>query len=177
MLRYIAKHPRKAIGGLATILAAAGLAIGSGATFSAQSANPANTFTSGTLLHTNSANGLAIVTGANLKPGDVRTGEVTITNTGTLNGAFKLSESNDSSSFSAGSLELSIDDVTVPATPANVYSGDLGQVAAAGIALGDQAAGAARRYRFTVTLDAAAPNADQGKSATADYEWTEVPAA
>ena len=92
-------RPAAPIAGLATVLAALGVAVGSGATFSAQTANPSNKFTAGTLTHTNSKNGVAIVTGSNLKPGDVRTGETTITNTGSLAGTFQLSEVGDTNGF------------------------------------------------------------------------------
>jgi hypothetical protein len=178
MFNYLAKNPRRALGGLATILASVGLAVGSGATFTSHTANLDNTFTSGSLVHTNSKDGIAIVTGSNLKPGDVSTGTVTIKNTGTLKGSFKLTETNDVNGFGAGNLKLNIEDVTTPASPATLYSGDLGGVAAAGIAVSpDWAVGEARTYKFTVTLDANTPNADQGKSATADYEWDEVQAA
>lgn len=166
------KHKR-IIAGLATALVALGLAVGSGATFSSQTANPSNTFTSGSFTHTNSKNGVAIVTGSNMKPGDVKTGEVTITNTGTLAGTFKVVESGVSNSFSAGNLKLKIEDVTT-ATPTQLYSGDLGGVATAGIALGSYAVGEAHTYRFTVTFDQNAGNTDQGKSASADYTWTAV---
>jgi hypothetical protein len=163
---------KRTVAGLATILAAVGVAAGSGATFSSQTANPTNTFASGTLTQTNSKNGVAIVTGANMKPGDVKTGDVTITNTGSLAGVFKLTEVNDSNGFAAGSLKLKITDV---ASSATVYDGDLGSVADAGIQLGTFAAdGGAKTYRFTVTLASAATNADQGKSAAAEYVWSAV---
>jgi spore coat-associated protein N len=175
MFKYISTHPRRTIGGLATILASLGLAVGSGATFTSHTANPSNTFSSGSLIHTNDKNGFAIVTGANLKPGDVSTGLVKIKNTGTLKGNFKLSETNDTNNFAAGNLKLKIEDVTNATT---IYSGDLGSVAAAGIALtGDWAVNEERTYKFTVTLDPNTPNSDQGKTATADYEWDEVQAA
>lgn len=173
MSKTFTSNPRRLIGGLATVLAAAGVAVGSGASFTSQTANPANTFTSGTLLQTNSKNGTSIVTGANLKPGDTRTGEVTIKNTGTLAGDFTLTESNDTNAFTNGSLTVKVEDVT--ATPATVYEGDLGGLDAK--TLGSFAVGEARNYRFTVTLATSAPNADQGKSATADYEWTAAPSA
>jgi len=161
------------IAGLATALAATGVAVGSGATFTSQTANPANTFTSGTLTQTNSKAGASILTGSNMKPGDVKTGEVTIKNTGSIAGDFKLSEKNAANAFNAGSLKLKIEDVST-ATPTQVYSGDLGGVAGAGIALGSYAAGEQHTYKFTVTLDQNAPNTDQGKSATADYQWDAV---
>ena len=166
--------PRKRIiAGLGTALAAVSIAAGSGATFSSQSANPANTFTSGTFTHSNSKNGASIVTGANLKPGDSRSGEVTITNTGSLAGSFTLTERNASNPFTASMLQLVIVDT---ASGAEIYRGELGKVAAGGIDLGTFAAGAARTYRFTVTLQAGAPNADQGKTATADYQWDAIQA-
>ena len=76
MIKQLARHPRRTIAGLATVLAALGVAVGSGATFNAQTSNAANAFTSGTLSHTNSAAdaSVTLVTGGNLKPGDVTTG-------------------------------------------------------------------------------------------------------
>jgi hypothetical protein len=176
MIKQLVTSPRRTIAGLATVLAAAGVAVGSGATFTAQSANPTNTFTSGTLLQSNSkGDGVTIVTGSNLKPGDVRTGETTITNTGTLAGTFKLSEVNDTNNFHAGVLKLSVDEVKGGVTK-NVYTGDLGGLAS--VDLGSFAPNEARTYKYTVTLDAAAAtNADQGKSATADYVFDEAPSA
>lgn len=166
-------HRKRTLAGLATILAAAGVAVGSGATFSSESATAANTFTSGTLTQANNKAGAAIVTGANMKPGDVKTGEVTITNTGSLAGTFKLSETGVSNTFGADSLHLVIQDVT-GGTASTVFNGDLGELPAAGIALGSFADGEARTYRFTVTLDQNAPNADQGKTASASYRWDAV---
>ena len=166
------RHKRTIIG-LATALAALAVAVGSGATFSSQTANPSNTFSSGIFSHSNSKNGVAIVTGSNLKPGDSRTGEVTITNTGTLAGTFKVSEANATSGFAAGELKLKIEDVT-GATPVLVHSSDLGAVPAAGISLGSFAPDEAHTYRYTVTLDPSTGNSSQGKSASADYVWTAV---
>lgn len=173
-MHYLARNPKRAIVALLTALVAAVAAIGSGADFSSHSANPANTFSSGTLLQSNSKNGVAVVTGSNLKPGDVRSGEVTITNTGSLAGTFKLSESNASNGFGAGSMSLKIDDVTGQKS-VNVYSGDIGKFPAEGINLGSYPAGEARTYRFTATFNKEAPNSDQGKVAKADYEWDAVP--
>jgi len=173
-MHYLSRNPKRAIAALLTALVAAVAAVGSGADFSSHSANPANTFASGTLLQSNSKSGVAIVTGSNLKPGDARSGEVTITNTGSLAGTFKLSESNASNAFGSGNMTLKIDDVTGQKTT-NVYSGDIGKVQAEGINLGSYAAGEARTYRFTATFNKEAPNSDQGKVAKADYEWDAVP--
>lgn len=173
-MHYLSRHPRRVLVGLLTVIVAAAAAVGSGADFSSHSANPANTFSSGSLLQSNSRSGVAVVTGSNLKPGDVRSGEVTITNTGSLAGTFKLSEANASNGFGGGDLTLKIDDVTGQKT-VSVYSGDLGRVPGEGIGLGSYAAGEARTYRFTATFSKEAPNSDQGKVAKADYEWDAVP--
>src|SRR5215207_5755111 len=86
-------HPKRTLGVLALVLVAAGVAVGSGADFSATSANPGNTFTAGTLTMSNSKNNAAIFTANNLKPGDVTTGTVDIENTGSLDGDFTLRRS------------------------------------------------------------------------------------
>ena len=175
-MHYLSQHPKRALIAQATALVASVAAIGSGADFSSHSANPANTFSSGTLVQSNSKNGVAIVTGSNLKPGDSRSGEVTITNTGSLAGTFKLMEANAANSFGAGDMTVMIEDVS-GAKPVSVYSGEIGKVPAAGIGLGSFAAGEARTYRFTATFAKEAPNSDQGKAARADYEWDAVPTA
>jgi hypothetical protein len=171
MIAAILSSPRRALVALVTVFAATGVAVGSGASFTSHSANAANTFTSGTLLQTNSASGAAVVTGANLKPGDVKTGDVTIKNTGTLAGDFKLTETNATNAFTSGVLQVKVEDVTTAATK-SVYSGDFEKLGT--VALGSFAAGEARTYRVTVTLAQSAVNADQGKTATADFEWDAV---
>jgi len=173
-MHYLSRNPKRALAALLTALVAVVAAVGSGADFSSHSANPANTFASGSLLQSNSKSGVAIVTGSNLKPGDVRSGEVTITNTGSLAGTFKLAESQASNGFGAGDMTLKIDDVSGQKT-VGVYSGDVGKVPAEGIVLGSYAAGEAHTYRFTATFSKEAPNSDQGKVAKADYEWDAVP--
>lgn len=171
-MSYVSRNPRKVLAGLTTSLVAIGVAVGSGATFTSHSANPTNTFTAGTLLHTNSkADQAVIATDTNLKPGDVRTGTVTIKNTGTLAGKFTLSEKNAANGFGAGDFKVKIEDLTAGTT---IYNDDLGKVPAAGIALGTFAKNEAHDFRFTATLIQAAPDADQGKTATADYEWDAV---
>ena len=53
-LQVLAANPRLALGALVTLLLAAGAVVGSGADFTASSANPSNTFSSGTLTIGNS---------------------------------------------------------------------------------------------------------------------------
>ncbi len=69
---FMVRHPKRSLAVLALLLAATAVTIGSGANFSAQSANPTNTFTAGTLtIGSNPANGTAVFTPSTpMKPGD-----------------------------------------------------------------------------------------------------------
>ena len=114
---------RKAILPLATLLAAAAIAVGSGATFTSSSANTVSAVTSGTLTHTNSKSNAAIFDLQNIKPGDTRTGDLTITNTGSLPAAFTLTEVSSTNAFAGKNLSLTITNTT---TKASVYNGTFG---------------------------------------------------
>ena len=155
---------------LATAAAAGALAVGSGATFSSTSGNTASSVTSGTLTQSNSTANAAVLGLSNIKPGDSVYGTVTITNTGSLKSPMSLVESAGANGFTSASLlSETIVDVTNAGSPVQVYSGTFG--AAGTKALGTFAAGEARIYKFTVTLDAAATNTEQGKTASATYTW------
>jgi len=164
--------PAKVLVPLAVLLAAGTLAVGSGATFSSETGNTISTVTSGTLLHTNSKNGAAIFNLGDFKPGDTLNGSVTITNTGSLPATFSLTELASTNAFTGEYLKLAIKNTTTNTT---VYSGTFG-----GLTDGQQnplglvAAGAANTYTFTVTLAQDTPNSEQGKSATASYQWSSV---
>src|SRR5215208_6938293 len=68
-LSTLAAHPRRTLGALAVVLAAVGITVGSGASFTASAANPGNAFSTGTLVIANSpSTALLSVTG--MKPGD-----------------------------------------------------------------------------------------------------------
>ncbi len=82
--------PRKVLVAFAGLLVAAAVAVGSGANFNSTSANPSNVFTAGTISHSNSKAGAAILTAANMVPGGTATGTVDIKNTGSVNGTFTL---------------------------------------------------------------------------------------
>ena|SRR5947209_8069859 len=182
---YIRMHPRRVLAALATFLLAAAVAVGSGATFTASSANPANTFSAGTLSIQSSLSG-AIVSLSNMRPGDSQSGTIDITNSGSLSGPFTLAESNvvnkDSTgavvttgSLLASQLQLAIVDCgssTAPscATGTSVYSGAFGSLPSS--SLGTFAAGSGHRYQFTVTLPSSTGNGFQGTSASADFNWS-----
>ena len=154
---------------LATAALAGALAVGSGATFSSTTGNTASSVTTGSLTQSNSKAGAAILSLTDMKPGDSVHGTVTITNTGSLKAAMSLTETAGANGFSSASLlSETIVDVTGGGS-APVYSGVFG--AAGTKALGTFAAGEARTYEFTVSLDSAAGNAEQGKTASATYAW------
>jgi hypothetical protein len=189
-LRFLAANPRLALGALLTLLLAAGAVVGSGADFTASSANPANTFASGTLSITNSKEGAAVLTATNLKPGGAAaTGTVDIQNSGSLSGAFTLSRTapvdSDSSNPLSSKLNLTIVDcgTFVGATAPTCGDGDdvtkysAGTVAQMGTAghlvsaLGTYAGSEKHRYVFTVALDGTAGNAYQGDNSSVEFDW------
>jgi spore coat-associated protein N len=182
------RRPWRVLGALACVLVAVGLAVGSGANYSSASANPTNTFDSGTLTQSNSKDGVAILTATNMKPGDSATGSVTITNTGSLAGTFSLSKSNltDPITGTGGvklsdQLDLKIEDTTgSPTTPPVVYNGKLSAMGTLALDYDPSTAGTqdpfvatngARTYKFTVTLPSSTTNSYQGTSTSVEYDW------
>jgi hypothetical protein len=172
VLTALLHRPLRLLLVLATVLCAVGVATGSGATFSSRSATAGNAFVSGTLLQTNSRSGAAVLSASGMRPGDTATGDVRITNGGTLPATFRLSETAAVNAFTAGSMTVRVVDV---ASSTVVYDGDVGGLGTKTLA--PFAAGEARTFRFTATLSASAPPADQGKTARAGYVWNAVPTA
>src|ERR1700733_372748 len=82
--------PRKVLLAFGGLMVAAALGVGSGANFNSTSANPSNVFSAGTISHSNSKAGAAILTASNLVPGNTATGTVDIKNTGSATGTFTL---------------------------------------------------------------------------------------
>lgn len=168
---------------VAIVLIAASAVIGSGAVFTATSANPSNVFTAGNLKHTNSEDGAAILTADKMKPGDTAQGTVTITNDGDLDGTFSVTggtpddEPGDNGGNLSEVLTLVIIDQTGPTT---IYTGDIDGVS--GVAAGDIAVGASRTYEFTVTFpDGGTPtgpttddNAYKASSMEIQFDWNQV---
>ena len=188
-LRALAGQPKTALGALVTVLLAATAVAGSGADFTASSANPANTFSAGTLSIANSRAGTAILTTTDLRPGEpAQTGVVDIENDGSLNGAFTLSRRAVSDSDSAHPLSAKLDLTVVDCGPfagataptcgdgddAPKYAGTLADMGTAGHevgALGTFAAGAKHRYRFTVGLNGSAGAAYQGGTSSLQFDF------
>lgn len=174
--------PARLLAVLFALLVAAAMAVGSGANFTATSANPGNIFTAGALTHVNSKAGAAIfASGGLMKPGDVRTGLVDIQNTGSVAGTFTLAHAVTAQTAGAGGgqlaplLDLRIDEVdaaNATILAANVYTGKLSALGTH--AMGSFAAGARRYYRFTITWPNGTPAVDnpaQSASTTVRFDW------
>jgi spore coat-associated protein N len=159
---------RRALVPLATLLAAAAIAMTTGATFISDSVNPGNVYETGDLEQTNSRASGSIFDLDNLKPGDSVSGAVTITNSGSLASKFTLTETVQANTFADKELLT----LTVVEDGATVYSGRLG--AAGEIDLGTWSAGEDRTFTFTAKLDSDAGNANQNKRAETTYTWDGV---
>jgi spore coat-associated protein N len=187
-LSVLASQPKLALGALLTLLLAAAAVVGSGADFTASSANPSNTFASGTLSVLNSKDGTAVLTASGMKPGGAAAvGTVDIKNTGSLSGTFTLSRSaltdSDSTNPLSGKLNVTVKDCglfagsTAPTCGDGddtvKYNGTLAQMGAGTpiTALGSFAADAQRRYQFSVALDGSAGNAYQGDNSSATFDF------
>jgi spore coat-associated protein N len=189
-LSLLASQPKLALGALLTLLLAAAAVVGSGADFTASSANPSNTFSAGTLTIGNSKEGTAILTAGNLRPGGAAAaGTVDIENSGSLSGTFTLARTapvdSDSANPLSSKLNLTVvdcgrfDGSTAPACgdgdDASFYSG--GTIAQMGTtghpvsSLGSFAGGDKHRYQFTVALDGSAGNAFQGGTSTVEFDF------
>ena len=121
--------------------------------------------TSAPLAHSNSRAGRAILTAADMKPGERRSGEVTIRNEG---GAGSLALATHASGPLAERLRLTVVD---DASGDVVLAAPLADAPAC-VPLGDLRAGTSRTYRFTATFETGPDdNAFAGAGASADFEW------
>lgn len=181
---------KRTLGALAVGLCAVGVAVGSGANFSAESVSPGNMFATGSLSIDSSRDGAAILSEPELLPGGAaKIGTVDITNTGTVNAVFLLTRDGVTSTDGgapnpapfASKLNMTITDCgrypagSAPAAPAcgdaddaPVYAGTLG-AENTGHGLGMYQPGERHRFRFTAALDGSAGNEYANDSATARY--------
>lgn len=152
-------------------------------------ARAVTTVRGGSFTQLNSRAGLSIFSARDLAPGGSVAGAVMVTNAGTLAGRFTLSaaEVSDTPGPRGGllseRLRLTVVNVTLPASPTPLYSGELGAMPAT--SLGHLRAGEARTYRFTATFPDGGPppsasggdNAYAGSSARVRFVWDAVDAA
>ena len=181
MFDFAARHPLRALGALAALIAAVAVAVGSSASFTASSANPSNTFAAGTLSISNTLEGSAILTASGMKPGDSATGTVDVQNTGSLSGAFTVSRSgivdSDTGNPMSAKLDLVVKDCgdfssgtpTCDVGDPVKYTGTI--AAMTSTALGTFAANEKHRYEFAVTFNSSANNAYQGDSSSVQFDW------
>ena len=184
-IAFLIKQPKRALGALAVLVAATGVVIGSGANFTATSANANNDFSAGTLAIENSNGSAAVLTANGLKPGDVRTGTVDIRNTGSLSGVFTLRRSALTDTPSVNPLSAKLNLVVTdcgawanPTTSEPCGDGDdvtkLTSTLAAmtgTTTLSTFAANEKHTYKFTVELDASAGDVYQGGQSSATFTW------
>lgn len=179
--------PRRTLAALATVLVAVGITAASGADFTASSANPANTFATGTLSIYNSKEAAAVLTASGMRPGAAATtGTVDIGNTGSLAGTFSLNRGtpvdSDSANPLSGKLNVKVVDcglfvgATAPtcdvADPVK-FTGTLASMSSA-VSLGSFAGTEKHRYEFSVAVDASAGNPYQGDTSETVFTWTAV---
>jgi hypothetical protein len=191
---------KRTLATLALGLIAVATAVGSGADFSARTANPSNTFSAGALSMENSKDGSAILNASNMKPGGApETGVVDIKNTGSIDGVFTLSRdeltstdaNNDNPAPFATKVAVAIVDCgrfTIsygpygpePVTPtcgdgddSTLYVGSLANHNSP-IDLGTYQPGEQHRYRFEGSLASSAGNEYENDGASARYVFDAV---
>lgn len=160
---------------MALLLLAVSVVIGSGANFTATSANAGNVFTAGTLSMSNDKAPGAILTASLMRPGDSATGTVTLSNTGDVPGQFSFTKTMvaDANGL-GGTLDLLIKENTT-----TIYTGKLSS-AMGTIALGTWQPTATHTYTFTVSWPNNSPASDaadtalMGKTCTYRFDWTAI---
>jgi hypothetical protein len=191
--KQLIKRPKRTLAAVSVGLCAVGVTVGSGADFSAETANPGNTFAAGTLTMDNSRDDAAIFSPSNMKPGaPAQTGTVDIGNTGSLPGDFALSRDRLASTDTgvpnptpfATKVTLTVIDCGAFAGSDAPACGDANDVTRydhgtlagmdASIPLGRFSAGERHRYRFAAALDSTAGNEYAGDSSSARFVWTAV---
>ena len=152
--------PRKLMGALLMLAIAGGLAVGSGASFTSQTASPGNMITAGALTANNDKknNGVegAIFHADNMKPGDTVTGTVTVSNTGNVDGDFEALDSSDN----------------VTATP--IDDTVISSVGTSPVSLGTWTGNSNHKYRFTVKWPTGltGDNAYMSSGVSMDFTWS-----
>lgn len=158
-------NSRKILVPLATLLVAAAVAVGSGATFTSTSDSRISA-SAGNLVHANSKH-MAALTVTNLKPGATETGSLTITNAGSLDSVLTVAPSGNADTFGSGAVTLTIESIHGAATEVE-YTGNFAGLTSP-LTLGDLTAGLSTEdsitVRFTVSMAAGAGNVNQSKAA------------
>jgi len=156
---------------LALVALALGSAMFSGASFTSKSANKAS-LAAGSVQLSSTRPNEAIVAAAGMKPGDSRSGTITIGNEGNVTGTATLSATGLSGTTLAAAIDLKIEDITGGVTTQK-WSGTLGSFAAVG--LGNFAAKEKREYRLTLSWPSSSSEAAlEGTSTSLTFQWSGV---
>ena len=185
--RAISANLSKVLGTLLVIgISGSTVSYGTFATFTAQSSNTGNTFSTGTLaLTTLPASGTAILSLGNMKPGDSIARGVTVENSGSINASLTLSTSTVAptllTSDATHGLKLLVEKCvtafggTTPetCTGGSAVSIPTQTVIGTNMALPALNAGAANKhyYLVTVSLPSTAGNTFQGLTQTVAFTW------
>lgn len=171
---------------LALGLATAGILTGSYAAWTAQTSNPSNAVTAGTLAITNSKSGSSVFAATNVKPGDTGSGTVVVSNSGSVPLAVKLTQDNVTATGIEASLRLKVHDQTRnrcywPVDQAGACPAGYGAWNATGTlnakalpaTSGAATWPASEAHTFTISwqLVASSPNSDQGKTGSFRLVW------
>ncbi|MFL5885790.1 MAG: hypothetical protein ACJ77M_12035 [Thermoleophilaceae bacterium] len=191
-LERLVAHPKRTLTGLTLALVAVAVAVGTGANFSAQTSNPANTFSAGIVKMDNSRSNAAVLAPSNMKPGAApQTGTVDIENTGSMDMAVSLSRDQLSSTDTGTSNPVPFaDKVKLTVSDCGTYASDgtapscgnsddrvvYGPSAALSamdsvVALGTFAKNEKHRYQFAAALDGSAGNEFVNDSSSARFVW------
>ncbi len=168
---------------LASVAAVGVVAVGG--TYANFTATPttisSNAFTTGTMSMSRSGSG-AVLSASALKIGQVSTGSVAITNSGSLAGVYTLSGSASGSAVLGSALKLVVYKDIDNSAPDKLYDGSLSGFtsAALGTFAASGSAGDAHTFYFHVSLPTtgtdAGDNALQGATASASFTWSAVQA-
>ncbi|MGH2761445.1 MAG: hypothetical protein ACRDLD_02505, partial [Thermoleophilaceae bacterium] len=116
----------------------------------------------GTLELSNSLDGAAVLSADDMRPGALASGTISVSNTGSLDGALSLAQADlvDAPGPLGGRLsdhlQLAVEELGAGATVQSLYAGTLSGLGSR--ALGTLGAGQTRSYRFTVSFpDGGAP--------------------
>lgn len=176
---------RIAVTALALGIATAGMIAGSFAAWTAQTSNPGNSVTSGTLTMSNDKNATSVFAATNVRPGDTGSSTVVVQNTGSVPMSVKLTQDTLSSSGIEASLGLKVYDSTrdwcywptnASGTCATFGAWDASSsLTNLALAATDGSAQwpAGQLHSFTISwqLALSSPNSDQGKAGSFRFVW------
>lgn len=162
----MAANRRKILVPLATLTVAGAVAVGSGASFTSTTASTTSV-SSGVVSHSNDTTSLVV---ENIKDGDTITGEVAVTNTGTLDSDLTLEATAADGTFNNPDLTLQL-----LANGTEIYNGPFQDVDDAGALdvarITAEGTTETATVTFVVTLDETTDNTNEDKDASATFTW------